>query len=57
MKTNAPWILWNEANHEYSLGADLAKSGNVYKSKCIGSRVWCHAEKAIAANASVFRLA
>ena len=48
-KTNAPNLLRNEAVNQYS----IAKGG--LKSKCLGSTVWTHAEKAIAANCSAVR--
>ena len=52
MKTNAPNILRDEAINEYSLSPDMKST---FHSKCLGSRVWVHSEKAIAANCSAVR--
>lgn len=53
MKTNAPNILRDEAINEYSVNPD--KKGHLPVSKCLGSKVWVHAEKAIVANCSAVR--
>ena len=58
MKTNAPNILRREAIDKYSVSSHLKEKVNtqhIYKSKCLGSKVWCHAEKAIMANCSAVR--
>ena len=55
LKTNAPNILRDEALNEYSVNPDKKGSKNLYISKCLGSKVWVHSEKAIAANVSAVR--
>ena len=53
LKTNAPNILRDEAINEYSVNPD--KKGITSASKCFGSKLWVHSEKAIAANCSAVR--
>ena len=54
LRTNAPNILRDEAINLYSVNPDKrAKGTNL--SKCLGSKLWVHAEKAIAANCSAVR--
>lgn len=55
LKTNAPNILRDEALNEYSVNPDKKGTKNVHVSKCIGSKVWVHSEKAIVANCSAVR--
>jgi len=47
--------LRDEATINYSLNRDIAAASNIKLSKAIGSKVWSHAEKAIAANVSAVR--
>lgn len=51
LKTNAPNILRDEAINEYSVNPE--RKGPA--SKCFGSKLWVHSEKAIAANVSAVR--
>ena len=53
LKTNAPNILRDEAINEYSVNPD--KKGKLALSKCFGSKLWVHSEKAIVANVSAVR--
>lgn len=56
MRTNAPNILRDEAINLYSVNPDKKmKNSQHFLSKCFGSKLWVHAEKAIAANASAVR--
>jgi 2-methylcitrate dehydratase len=56
MRTNAPNILRDEAINLYSVNPDKkAKGSQHFLSKCFGSKLWVHAEKAIAANVSAVR--
>lgn len=55
LKTNAPNILRDEAISLYSVNPDKKDTPNSYFSKCIGSKVWVHSEKAIVANVSAVR--
>ena len=55
LKTNAPNILRDEALSEYAVNPDKKGSKNVFVSKCLGSKVWVHSEKAIVANVSAVR--
>ena len=62
LKTNAPNILRDEAINQYSVNPDQKapsssspSSSHIFKSKCLGSKVWAHSEKAIAANVSAVR--
>ena len=56
MRTNAPNILRDEAINLYSVNPDKkAKNSKHFLSKCFGSKLWVHAEKAIAANVSAVR--
>jgi 2-methylcitrate dehydratase len=54
LKTNAPNILRDEAINLYSVNPDKRVKGTNL-SKCFGSKLWVHAEKAIAANCSAVR--
>lgn len=54
MKTNAPNLLKREAENSYRAPENF-KDLKMNVSKCIGSKVWVSAEKAIAANASAVR--
>jgi 2-methylcitrate dehydratase len=55
-RTNAPNILRKEAIIQYSVNPSAAKDNKHLRiSKCLGSKVWVHSEKAIAANASAVR--
>lgn len=51
LRTNAPIILRNEATDAYGIEAE----SKAPKSRVFGSKAWCHAEKAIAANSSAVR--
>lgn len=54
LRTNAPNLLRDEAINLYSVNPDKrAKGTNL--SKCFGSKLWVHSEKAIAANCSAVR--
>jgi 2-methylcitrate dehydratase len=57
LKTNAPNILRDEAINEYSVTPSKKDERRVSSgvSKCFGSKVWVHAEKAIVANVSAVR--
>ena len=56
LKTNAPNILRDEAINEYSVNpGKLASNTTSGVSKCFGSKLLVHAEKAIAANVSAVR--
>ncbi len=54
LKTNAPNILRDEAINLYSVNPDKRTKGTNL-SKCLGSKLWVHAEKAIVANCSAVR--
>ena len=54
LKTNAPNIFRDEAINQYSVNPDKKGQTGFY-SKCIGSKVWVHSEKAIIANCSAVR--
>jgi 2-methylcitrate dehydratase len=54
-KTNAPNLLRSEAVNQYSVNPADQKKHKILVSKCLGSSVWTHAEKAIAANCSAVR--
>lgn len=53
LRTNAPNILRDEAINAYSINPD--KKNVISLSKCFGSKLWVHAEKAIVANVSAVR--
>ena len=53
LRTNAPNILRDEAINEYSVNPE--KKGLRTVSKCFGSKLWVHSEKAIVANVSAVR--
>ena len=57
MKTNAPNILRDEAINEYSvnLNPQASRGKQTPVSRCFGSKLWVHAEKAIVANCSAVR--
>ncbi len=56
LKTNAPNILRDEAINEYSVNPPSdQKKGGPLASKCFGSKLWVHSEKAIVANVSAVR--
>jgi 2-methylcitrate dehydratase len=57
LKTNAPNILRDEAINEYSVNPPSTdgKVKGPAASKCFGSKIWVHSEKAIAANVSAVR--
>lgn len=59
LKTNAPNLLRKEAISQYSVNRTLQKendnSGKTFVSKCLGSKIWTHSEKAVAANCSAVR--
>jgi 2-methylcitrate dehydratase len=57
MRTNAPNILRDEAIKEYSVNPSKRErpEGGAAVSRCFGSKVWVHAEKAIVANCSAVR--
>jgi 2-methylcitrate dehydratase len=54
LKTNAPNILRDEAINDYSVNPPSEKKGPA-ASKCFGSKLWVHSEKAIVANCSAVR--
>jgi 2-methylcitrate dehydratase len=54
LKTNAPNILRDEAINDYSVNPPAEKKGAA-ASKCFGSKLWVHSEKAIVANCSAVR--
>lgn len=54
LRTNAPNLLRDEAINLYSVNPDKKTAGN-YLSKCFGSKLWTHSEKAIVANTSAVR--
>jgi len=56
-KTNAPNILRSEAINHYAVNPSSKKDSKFKMpvSKCFGSKVWTHAEKAISANCSAVR--
>lgn len=54
-RTNAPNLLRKEAIKQYSVNPDEKTKQNIMISKCLGSKVWTHSEKAIAANCSAVR--
>ena len=55
MRTNAPNILRDEAINEYSVNPTMREKQGTFVSKCLGSKLWVHSEKAIAANVSAVR--
>jgi len=55
LRTNAPNILRDEAINEYSVNPGKRDTPGATVSKCFGSKIWVHAEKAIAANVSAVR--
>jgi len=56
LRTNAPLILRKEAIKQYSVNPTRIEEGqNVRISKCFGSKIWTHSEKAIAANTAAVR--
>ena len=56
LRSNAPNILRDEAINLYSVNPDKKSKGSKYfLSKCFGSKLWVHAEKAIAANVAAVR--
>jgi 2-methylcitrate dehydratase len=55
LRTNAPNILRDEAINEYSVNPGKRDIPGATVSKCFGSKIWVHAEKAIAANVSAVR--
>ena len=59
LRTNAPNLLRREAIKQYwvnrSISAKVGDPDYVYVSKCLGSKVWSHSEKAIASNCSAVR--
>lgn len=55
LRTNAPNIFRDEAIKEYSVNPERKEKPTSYFSKCLGSKVWVHAEKAIVANCSAVR--
>lgn len=56
LRTNAPNVLRDEAISMYSVNPDIkSKFSKNYLSKCFGSKLWVHSEKAIAANVSAVR--
>lgn len=56
LRTNAPNILRDEAINVYSVNPDKkAKNNQYFLSKCFGSKLWVHSEKAIVANVSAVR--
>jgi len=58
-RTNAPNILRREAIKKYWVSDPVTKDSDhkdyINVSKCLGSKVWTHSEKAIAANTSAVR--
>jgi 2-methylcitrate dehydratase len=54
LRTNAPNILRDEAINLYSVNPDKKSKGHNL-SKCFGSKLWVHSEKAIVANTSAVR--
>jgi 2-methylcitrate dehydratase len=52
-KTKAPSVLRSEAETKYWINPQSTLP--IYKSKCIGSKIWSHSEKAICANVSAVR--
>ena len=55
LRTNAPNILRDEAINEYSVNPGKRDTPGARVSKCFGSKIWVHAEKAIVANVSAVR--
>ena len=57
LRTNAPNILRDEAIGLYSVSPDKkdGKDQRHFLSKCFGSKLWVHSEKAVAANVSAVR--
>ncbi len=53
LRTNAPNILRDEAINEYSVNPAKREISGV--SRCFGSKLWVHAEKAIVANVAAVR--
>lgn len=53
LRTNAPNILRDEAINSYSVNVDKKKQCPL--AKCLGSKLWVHAEKAITANVAAVR--
>jgi len=54
-RTNAPNLLRKEAIKQYAVNPSVIQDGNMRVSKCLGSKIWTHSEKAIAANCSAVR--
>jgi len=55
-RTNAPNLFRKEAIKQYSVNPSVTEGKeNVRVSKCLGSKIWTHSEKAIAANCSAVR--
>jgi len=59
-RTNAPNLLRKEAITQYSVNPSVVtgdgdKKNIIRVSKCFGSKIWSHSEKAIAANTSAVR--
>lgn len=56
MRTNAPNLFRDEAINLYSVNPDKrVKDSKHFLSKCMGSKLWVHAEKAVVANVSAVR--
>jgi 2-methylcitrate dehydratase len=55
LRTNAPNILRDEAINDYSVNPERRERPGAAFSKCFGSKLWVHAEKAIVANVSAVR--
>ena len=59
LRTNAPNLLRREAIKQYCVhntgDTKLGDADYQYVSKCLGSKIWSHSEKAIAANTSAVR--
>ena len=55
LKTNAPNILRDEAINDYSVNPQRREKPGAAFSKCFGSKIWVHAEKAIVANVAAVR--
>ena len=56
MRTNAPNLFRDEAINLYSVNPDKKQKNSMhFLSKCMGSKLWVHAEKAIVSNVSAVR--
>jgi len=55
LRTNAPNIFRDEAINKYSLNPEKRERPGATVSKCFGSKIWVHSEKAIVANVSAVR--